>query len=65
MTILCPGDEGLVCAKVIQKIMDQDVANHNQIKFLLSLGDGQLEEIVSYNELSNLVTKSLVAKESG
>ena len=48
MTILCPGDEGSVCAKVIQKIMDQDVANHNQIKFLLSLGDGQLEEIVSY-----------------
>ena len=38
--------------------------NHNQIKFLLSLGDGQLEEIVSYNELSNLVTKSMVAKES-
>ena len=39
--------------------------NHNQIKFLLSLGDGQLEEIVSYNELSNLVTKSMAAKESG
>ena len=65
MTILCPADEGLVCAKVVQKIRDREAENHNLIKFLLSLGDGQLEEIVSYNELSNLVTESMAAKESG
>ena len=45
--------------------MDRDAENHQQIKFLLALGDGKLEEIISYNELSDLVTKSLAAKESG
>ena len=39
--------------------------NHQKIKFLLSLGDRQLEEIISYNELSDLVTELMVAKESG
>ena len=29
------------------------------------MGDGKLEEIISYNELSDLVTKPLTAKESG
>ena len=45
--------------------MDRDAENHQQIKFLLSLGDGKLEEIISYNELSDLLTESLAAKESG
>ena len=40
--------------------MDCDAKNHQQIKFLLSLGDGQLEEIIPYNELSNLVNESMV-----
>ena len=50
---------------MVRKIMDRDAENHQQIKFLLSLGDGKLEEIISYNELSDLVTESLAAKESG
>ena len=29
------------------------------------MGDGKLKEIISYNELSDLVTESLAAKESG
>ena len=45
--------------------MDHDTENHEQIKFLLALGDGQLEEIILYNELCNLVMESLVAKDSG
>ena len=45
--------------------MDRDAENHQQIKFLLALGDGKLEEIMSYNELNDLVTESLAAKESG
>ena len=45
--------------------MDRDAENHNQIKFLLALGDGQLEELISYNELSDLVTESMATKESG
>ena len=65
MTILQPVDDELVRAKVVRKIMDRDSENHQQIKFLLALGDGKLEEIISYNELSNLVTESLAAKESG
>ena len=39
--------------------------NHQNIKFLHSLGDGQLEEIISYNKLSNLVKESMAAKKSG
>ena len=65
MTILQPVDDELIRAKVVRKIMDRDAENHQQIKFLLVLGDGKLEEIISYNELSNLVTESLAAKESG
>ena len=65
MTILRPVDDELVRAKVVRKIMDRDAENHQQIKFLLALGDGKLEEIISYNELNDLVTDSLAAKESG
>ena len=39
--------------------------NHQKIKFLLSLGDRQLKEIISYNKLSDLATESMAAKESG
>ena len=65
MTILRPVDDELVRAKVVRKIMDRDAENHQQIKFLLALGDGKLEEIISYNELNDLVTESLASKESG
>ena len=65
MTILRPVDDELIRAKLVRKIMDRDAENHQQIKFLLVLGDGKLEEIISYNELSDLVTESLAAKESG
>ena len=65
MTILRPVDDELVRATVVKKIMDRDAENHQQIKFLLALGDGKLEEIISYNELSDLVTESLAAKEFG
>ena len=65
MTVLRNVDEELIRAKVVRKIMDRDAENHSQIKFLLLLGDGQVEEIISYNELSDLVTESMSAKESG
>ena len=65
MTVLRQVDDNLVKAKVVQKIMDRDSENHQQIKFLLALGDGQLEEIISYNELSDLVEELKAAKESG
>ena len=42
-------------AKIVQKILDQDAENHQHIKFLVKIGDGAFDEIISYNELSNLV----------
>ena len=45
--------------------MDHNAENHQQIKFLLALGDGELEEIISYNELSDLVVESMASKENG
>ena len=65
MTVLREHEDTMVCTKVVRKIMDRDEMNHHKIKFLLSLGDGQLEEIISYNELSDLVTESMAATESG
>jgi hypothetical protein len=41
-------------AKIVQKIMDKDVANHGKIKLLVRIGDGELGETISYNELSNI-----------
>ena len=57
MMVLRTVDE-TVCARVVRKILDCDADNHSKIKFLLSLGDGQLEEIISYNELSDLVVEA-------
>ena len=57
MTILREVDDKLTHAKVVWQIIDRDAENHQQIKFLLALRNGQLEEIISYNELSDLVTK--------
>ena len=65
MMVLREHDDAMVCAKVVRNIMDWDEMSHQKIKFLLSLGDGQLEEIISYNKLSDLVTESMAAKESG
>jgi hypothetical protein len=42
-------------AKVVQKILDQDAANHQNIKFLVKIGENEFDEIINYNELSNIV----------
>jgi hypothetical protein len=42
-------------AKIVQKILDNDAANHEKIKFLVRIDDGEFDEIISYNELSNIV----------
>ena len=65
MMFLRTVDDETIHAKVVRKILDQDADNHSKIKFLLSLGDGQLEEIISYNELSDLVVEAQESKESG
>jgi hypothetical protein len=35
--------------------MDNDSHNHQNIKFLLKIGAGEFDEIIAYNELSDLV----------
>ena len=35
-------------AAVVKKINDADAQNHQNLKFLLKLGDGELEEIIEY-----------------
>ena len=65
MTVLKKVDDDIVQAKVVRQIIDRDGDNHQQIIFLLSLGHGALEEIISYNELSDLVNESMQARESG
>ena len=58
-------DGDSVPAKVVRQIMDCDTENHSQIKFLLSLGDGELEELISYNKLCDLITDQMVPKAEG
>ena len=42
-------------AKVVQKINDDDAANHQTIKFLVEKGNGDIDEIMAYAELANLI----------
>ncbi len=46
-------------ARVLQKIIDIDVHNHQDIKFLLEIGAGKFDEIIAYNELSDLVERQV------
>ena len=52
-------------AKVICKVLDQDARDHQEIKFLLSLGNGKLEELIAYNELSDLISEKEQATNNG
>ena len=65
MTVLHTLDKEVLRAKVVHKIIDGDSENHQQIKFLLSRGDRQLEEIISYNELCDLVMGMMDNKDNG
>jgi Reverse transcriptase (RNA-dependent DNA polymerase) len=42
-------------AKVIRKIQDDDAANNQKIKFLVEVGDGKYDEILTYNTLSDII----------
>ena len=49
--------DGSKCrASVARKIKDDDAANHHKIRFLIESGtEGELDEIIAYNELSNII----------
>ena len=42
-------------AVVVKKILDDDAAEHQKIKFLVSKGNGDYDEIMAYAELSALI----------
>ena len=44
-----------VQAKVTKQVWDNDAEDHQNLKFLIELGEGDLEEIIAYNELSALI----------
>jgi hypothetical protein len=44
-------------AKAARKIVDNDAANHQKIKFLVEMSNGKLEEIIAYNELSDFIER--------
>ena len=58
LTFLREQEDGTrVRAEVIKKVLDRDAAEHQNIKFLLKLSDGELEELITYNELSDLIER--------
>ena len=42
-------------ARIVRKIMDHDAENHKNIKFLVELGDGEYDEIITYNKLCDII----------
>ncbi len=52
-------------AKIVKKILDRDAENHERIKMMLSYDDGKVEEIMSYNELCDIVAKQHDKEASG
>ena len=52
-------------AKVTRKILDCDAENHQNIKMLLSCGDDAYEEIIGYNELSDIIERQHQAEADG
>jgi hypothetical protein len=44
-------------AKVARKIVDNNAANHQKIKFLVEMSNGKLKEIIAYNKLSDVIER--------
>ena len=44
-------------AEIVRQVLELDDSNQKRIKFLVKLGDGEIEEIIEYNILSDLVEK--------
>ena len=66
LTFLHETDSGeRIRAKITRKIMDRDAENHQNIKFLVSCGDNDYEEIIAYNKLSDIVDRQQQAEADG
>lgn len=44
-----------VRAKVVKQVWDDDAEDHQNLKFIIELGKGKIDEIIAYNELSALI----------
>jgi hypothetical protein len=54
-----------VCVKISKKIQERDAENHQNIKMLLSFDDDRIEELISYNELCDIVAEQHDAEVNG
>ena len=56
LSFLRDQDDGTrVRAEVYRKVLDKEAAEHQQIKFILKIGDGELEELISYSALADII----------
>ena len=46
-----------VHTKIVKEILDNDAANHEQIKMLISYDDNRIKELITYNKLFDLAAK--------
>ena len=66
LTFLHQTDSGeKFTAKIVRKVLDRDAENHQNIKFLISLGDGDVEELIAYNDLADIVERQHEAEANG
>ena len=59
------GDDQLVRATVSKKLLDRDAENHQRIKMIVTYDDGKIEEIISYNELCDIIADQHNKEASG
>jgi hypothetical protein len=52
-------DGNTYSAQIIQEILNHDAENHQNIKFLVKLGDENFDKIITYNTLSNTIENQL------
>ena len=54
----------MVRSKVVRKINDFDAKNHKNLKFLLHLGAGDVEELISCVELNGMISDMIDDEEA-
>ena len=65
MTFLHDVDDQKIRAKVVKQVNDRDAENHQRIKFLISMGDDEIEELIAYNELSDIIEEQQNSEAKG
>ena len=65
MTFIHDVDDQKIRAKVVKQVNDRDAENHQRIKFLISIGDDEIEELIAYNELSDIIEEQNNAEAKG